>query len=268
MIGVIIPSRGLIFSKTAEDIIKNLAGMNYKLYFSHRKPIPDCFEIPTQQALADDCEYLWFVEDDMILPPNTLSSMLAKGLAVVTYDYPVNDKGRGAVLTIKGETLITGTGCLLVHRDVFKELKPPYFRTDIKWTPKNYGAYIKFVGRKIEDNDGYGLHDVNFSINLYRRGIPIHVMPGTLGQRKLVKLGEPHTNNGAHQTEEWTKVKPNYMLNQIKQWPVQKSGNLVTVITKTGEVLVSPSHAKKLVKEGLATIPPRRPVVIDDSEVL
>src|SRR6478672_4550524 len=171
-VAVILPSRGLMFSRTAEEIVRNLRGVDYKFFFSHRQPIPDCFETPVRHALRDKTiTHLWITEDDMILPDNTLWDMLALDKDVVTCDYPVTKDGKGAVFTVSGEIVYCGTGCLLIKREVFDRLATPYFRSDIRWSPLNYGSTVKMVGSMYGD-EGYGLHDVTFGIKLYRAGIP------------------------------------------------------------------------------------------------
>lgn len=263
MIAVILPSRGLIFSETAEEIINNLKGIPHKFFFAHELPIPDCFEVPVTKALKDpEITHLWIVEDDMVLAPDTLKQMLGKNKAVVTVDYPVNTEGMGAVFKVGGEVIYCGTGCLLIQRAVFDELKPPYFRTDMRWGIKNFGKYLK-MNVSHDPSVGYGYQDVNFCMELYHQNIPIHLIPGTLSQRKLVALGKAGSNNGAHQIEVWKTVKKDYLLKELKKSPVLPSGNLVSVNTPTGEVTVSKTHAKKLIKEGLATAMPVRPIVVD-----
>lgn len=266
MIGVILPSRGLIFSKTAEEILNNLKGVPHKIYFSHQKPIPDCFNLPIGRALKDKVSHLWFVEDDMILPPDTLSTLLASNKAVATADYPINKAGRGAVFSVDGRVVFTGTGCLLVKREVFEELKQPYFRTDMRWNIKNYGTFLKLTRSKTGKIEGYGLHDVNFCMNLWGKDIPMHLIDTKLGQRKLVSWGKAGSNDGAHLIEDWRKVTKDHLLKTIKQWPVEKTGKLISVMTPTGEVLVSPAHSKTLIKQGLATKMPRRKLVVDWGE--
>ena len=188
---------------------------------------------------------------------------------MVVVDYPVTEDGKGAVFSVKGEVIFSGTGCTLVKREVFDELKKPYFRTDICWNIKNYGDLIKLTGvPRGQVKDGYGLHDVNFFISIKQRGIPIHLADFKAGQRKLKAWGKAGTNDGAHQIREWRKIKKDYLLNQVKQWPIEPKGELVTVLTDTGEILVSESHAKTLIDKGLATNPPKKAVIIDDSEVL
>src|SRR6185503_1511904 len=120
-IAVILPSRGLMFSQTADEILQNLKELQkwypagYKFFFSHRRPIPECFEEPLKKALADkEVTHIWLVEDDMILPPNTLTDLINKDKAVVTVNYPTTSKGDAATLTIRGQVIYGGTGCTLV----------------------------------------------------------------------------------------------------------------------------------------------------------
>lgn len=268
-VAVIIPSRGLIFSRTAEEIVRNLRDINYKLFFSHKRPIPQCFNVPTQEALADETiTHLLYVEDDMIIPARTFFGMLNEDKDIITCDYPVTKEGKGAVFyDPAGNVVFCGTGCLLVKRGVFEKLSAPYFRSDIRWSPLNYGKTVKLVGSKFND-EGYGLHDVTFGIRLYKAGIPIHVY-SNLGQRKLLSLGKSGSNDGAHKIEQWHKIKKNFALERILRQPLATGakGALVTVDTPTGGVRVSQKHAENLVAQGLATIPSQNHVIIDDSEV-
>ena len=271
-VGVILPSRGLMFSKTAEELLNNLKGIPHKIYFAHKMTIPECFEIPTNQALDNGTiTHLWYVEDDMILPENTLSRLLDIDKAVVMCDYPTTKEGNGAMFSIKKNVVFGGTGCMLVKREVFNELSKPYFRTDICWNIRKMTGYIKIVGiPRGKKNNGYGLHDVNFGVSLRRlaRPIPIHDAGFKLGQRKLKALGKSGSNNGFHEIEEWTTLKKNSLLKIIKKWPTASEGNLVTVMSDGKEILVSRKHANKLLRLKMAEKPPKRYLVIDDSEVL
>lgn len=262
-IGVIFPSRGLVFSRTAEELLTNLQGFKHEIFFSHKKPIPECFNDPLEWALQDkEVTHIWIVEDDMVLPPNILQEMVAQDKAVVAVDYPVNKDGRGSVFTVKKQIIFCGTGCLLVKREVFDELKRPIFRTDIRWRMKNYGDFIKMSSHQVEE-EGYGLHDINFCMALYERGIPIHELPIKLSQRKLISLGKAGSNNGAHNIEIWSKIKKDHLLKTIKSWPAEKYGKLITVDTEYGHMNVTQAHAKKLIKMGMATKLPNKQLVID-----
>lgn len=260
-VGVIFPSRGLCFSKTAEELLTNLKGYDYKIFFSHRQPIPDCFNKPVMYALDDSSiTHILIVEDDMKIPKGTFKALFKDpSKAVVVADYPITKDGRGSVFRdADGRVLYSGTGCMLIKREVFDELKYPYFRTTTKWNVKNYGDHIKFFAKENKNNDGYGLHDITFCFELNQLNIPIHVIDKKLGQRKLIELGKAGTNDGAHQIEEWKKIIKDKRLKEIQSYPAEKTGNLVTVVAGDKHLNVSEEHADKLIKAGKAKRLPKR----------
>lgn len=268
-IGVIFPSRGLTFSQTAEELLNNLKGHLHVIYFAHKLPIPDCFNEPLERALEDPTlTHIWFVEDDMILRPNTLQKLLDEDANVVTADYPVTKDGRGSVFYDKGGNVVfAGTGCLLVKREVFNNLKKPFFTDKIRWNMQNYGEQIKLTGSY--GSVGYGTHDITFSIKLWNNGVKVKVIKHKLGQRKLIELGKTGSNNGAHKIEIWRKVVKDKRLDDLLAQPVAlgAKSKLVTVDTPTGGINTTRAHAESLVSQGLASYPPRRYTIIDDSEV-
>lgn len=268
-IGVIFPSRGLIFSQTAQELLDMLRPFKHKIFFSHRKPIPECFEVPTHKALNNKrVTHLLFVEDDMILPPNTLQLLLEADANAVTCDYPVTKDGRGSVFYDQGGNVVfCGTGCLLVKREVFDSLKAPYFTDKVRWSILNYGESIKLTG--VYGNAGYGTHDITFCIKLWNTGVIIKTLKLKLGQRKLVALGKPGTNDGAHNIETWHKVVKNARLKAIQAQPVAPGAKsvLVSVDTPSGGITTTRKHADNLVAQGMATYLPKRFTIIDDSEV-
>lgn len=266
---IILPSRGLMFSRSAEEILRNAQDINHKFFFAHKLPIPACFEVPTSQALADESiTHLLFVEDDMVIPDGTFWGMLAEDKPVVACDYPVTKDGKGAVFyDPEGNVVFTGTGCLLVKREVLDNLPKPIWRTDVKYTPLNYGSTVKLVAKRAVD-DGYGLHDVQFGIELYKRGVPFHIY-SKLGQRKLRKLGKSGTNNGAHKIDTWKRVKKDYALKKILSQPLATGAKsaFITVETPTGAIQTTQKHADDLIKQGLATPINNKRVIIDESEI-
>lgn len=268
-VAVILPSRGLMFSRTAEELLRNLT-VPHKIYFSHRKPIPECFEEPTNKALKDkDVTHLWFVEDDMVLPDGTLESLLEINKDAVACDYPVTKQGKGSVFkTSSGIPVFSGTGCLLVKRRVFELIKKPYFRTDIKWTPLNYGATVKLMASG-GHTEGYGFHDVTFGIKLWLAGVPLTISKLKLAQRKLKALGKPNTNNGAHDIEVWRKIIPDFQLKKINKQPLSPGAGskLVTVDTPSGAINTSKKHADNLVKQGVAEYPPKTYLIVDKGDL-
>jgi hypothetical protein len=206
-LAVILPSRGLMMSETLEELLRELEGFNYEIFWSHAKSLPECFNLPTEKALADpDVFAVLFVEDDMIIPKNALKQMFSANYPVTALDYPFQQQGDATTLhDPKGYAFWTGTGFLLVAKSVLKQMERPIWRTDTTFDPLVDTDTIHFWPRKL-DKIYYGLHDLRFGLLLYSAGVPILPMPTTAGQRKLVKLGEAGVNNGAHEIMELTEV--------------------------------------------------------------
>lgn len=206
-LAVILPSRGLIYSETFEELLNELEDFNYEIFFAHSRPLPDCFNEPTERALADpDVFAVLICEDDLIIPKGILKKMFAVQYPVVALDYPFQQDGDSTVLhDPNGKAFWTGTGFILIAKQVLQQMEKPIWRTDRTFDPFIDKDTIHFWPRKL-DKIHYGLHDLNFGMVLYSAGIPIHVMEETAGQRKLVSLGEAGTNQGAHTIKEITVV--------------------------------------------------------------
>jgi hypothetical protein len=206
-LAVIVPSRGLIFSETLEELLGELEGFNYEIYWAHEKSLPECFNEPTERALADPNVFaLLFCEDDMIIPKGILREMFEQNYPVVALDYPFQQNGDSTCLhDPKGYAYWTGTGFLLVSKQVLLNMERPIWRTNMTFDPFIDKDTIHFWPRKL-DKVYYGLHDLRFGLVLYSAGLPVLPMARTAGQRKLAKLGESHTNKGAHEIYELTEV--------------------------------------------------------------
>lgn len=206
-LAVVLPSRGLMFSETLEELLNELEGFSYEIFWSHGNSLPKCFNEPTERALADaDVYAILFCEDDMILPKGILKKMFATKYPVVALDYPFQQDGDSTCLhDPKGMAFWTGTGFLLCARQVLENMPKPIWRTDRTFDPFIDKDTIHFWPRAL-DKVFYGLHDLNFGMVLYSAGMPIYPMTQTAGQRKLVKLGEKLSNNGAHEIREITEV--------------------------------------------------------------
>jgi hypothetical protein len=206
-LAVVLPSRGLMFSQTFEELVGELEGFNYEIYWAHSKSLPECFNEPTERALADPNVFaILFVEDDMIIPKGILNKMFNVGYPVTAVDYPFQQQGDATTLhDPKGMAYWTGTGFLLAAKTVLEQMEKPIWRTDTTFDPFIDHDTIHFWPRKL-DKIYYGLHDLRFGLLLYSAGMPIYPMLETAGQRKLEKLGESGTNNGAHKIIELTDV--------------------------------------------------------------
>lgn len=208
-LAVIVPSRGLMFSETLEELLGELGSLDfpYEIFWAHERPLPECFNEPTEKALKDpDVFALLFVEDDMIIPKGILKKMFAANYPVVALDYPFQQDGDSTCLhDPEGKAFWTGTGFMLVAKQVLQQIPKPIWQTGRTFDPFIAEDTIHFWPRQL-DKVYYGLHDLNFGLVLYSAGMPIMVMDETAGQRKLVKLGEAGSNDGAHDIKELTKV--------------------------------------------------------------
>lgn len=233
-IAVILPSRGLVFSKTVEELLGELAPYDHQIFWSHGRPIPDCFEIPTQEALADPTfTHLLTVEEDMIIPEGSLKAMLGRNEHAVAYDYPVTGNSGGTILyDMDGDAYFTGCGLLLVEMETMRKLKAPIWRVDIEWNMKQVGNKYHFHIKLVDDKKNYGQQDIAFGLRLYYNDTPIKVMPGNIGQRKLERRGGGRTNQGAHEIVEYTEV----YKHDLMKYASAKEG-LITIKMFNGEIM-------------------------------
>lgn len=136
-IAVLIASRGLVHSRTVESIWENIKGYvkvyDFKFIFSHNKGIPGAQNYLVEEALRDrDVNYLFFVEEDVIIPEGGFIRLLSEVEDAAAIDYP-QQGGYSTVYKFEDKVYWVGLGCLLVSRHVFENLKPPYFRIEPKW---------------------------------------------------------------------------------------------------------------------------------------
>lgn len=209
-IAVILSSRGLSFSETMDELLRELKGLDYEIFFSIGRTLPDCFNVPLEEALKDKTfTHFLVVEDDMILPKGILKQMLETGYPVVALDYPFKKDGEATTLhDPSGMALYTGTGFILIDRIILDKMPLPIFRTDTAWDMMiSKDNKLIIWARDVSNIKTYGLHDVNFGLTMWANDIPILVMKRTAGQHKLRAKGKSNTNSGADEIFDITVVK-------------------------------------------------------------
>lgn len=195
-LAIILPSRGIMFSRTMECVFNNIKGFeNVNLYMAHERPLPDCFNEPLKQAIEDDCDMFWFVEEDMYFPNNSLKIMFdeyLKGYRFVTTEYA--DRRTGKTLVRRnstGEPIYTGMGCLLTDRKMLEDIGYPYLRTATFWLVDDDYEYKPDIPQK-----GYGTQDVWLCYNARKQGLKLHIAPIEVGHMNLEKKADDCVNNG------------------------------------------------------------------------
>jgi hypothetical protein len=195
VIGLILPSRGLIHSRTAEALFKAVSGVDVKLYWSHDRPIPDCFNMPIRQALDDGCSHIWIVEEDVVIPEDAVERLLGpllRGEADLTFcDYWCNN---GDVTTSVSGVTVTGTGCVMIPARIMEEFFP--FRSWQTYTFPDLKPLFKYSEAQARKHL-YGKHDIDFWIRAQNAGYrPLQV--GRARHCKVQEYGKSGTNSGFH----------------------------------------------------------------------
>lgn len=192
-----------------EELLRELKGIDHRFFFSIGNPLPDCFNIPVEQALKDKTiTHVLIAEDDMILPHGILKAMLGKEYPAVALDYPFRKDYEATTLHAPDNMAIyTGTGFLLIERWVLDKMPKPIFTTDTAWEMMiNKENILVIWPQDVSDRVTYGLHDVHFGITMWSNDLPIYVMKQTAGQRKLKAFGKQASNSGKHNIYLLTKV--------------------------------------------------------------
>src|ERR1017187_2416520 len=109
-IGLCLPSRGLLHSRTMQDLIAMTLNYPVNWYFSHGNNIPECHEIVVEEALKDKNDYILLVEDDNAYNHDTLKDLLDANADIAVADYPVRATQHSAIL-YKGKVVHAGLGC-------------------------------------------------------------------------------------------------------------------------------------------------------------
>lgn len=227
MIGICLPSRGLVFSKTMESVIKGMRelsklGIATDIFMSHDLPIPLSHNFCVEQALQNPAiKKILFIEEDNFMFNDAFIALATSDYDIATLNY--NDKNgfpKGIVhYNEAGEVLWCGLGATIIKREVFEKLGSPYFRIDTRYKvvkkhmqdgkiiteheeiePRT--VYNETTGKveEVKDPWKYGGLDVDFYTRVRRIGYRITVLPNYKAHHfQLIKLGEQYTNNGIHE---------------------------------------------------------------------
>ena len=138
-IAIGVPTNRLVKPKTAQSLLDLVAYSehDYKILVSSRgyNTSENRNWIATQ-AVNSGCDYLFFVDDDQVFPPETLEELLlcekdiVGGVYKTKYEVQedvceyLDDERPQGLFKVKA----IGTGCLLIKTDVFRKLPQPWFK--------------------------------------------------------------------------------------------------------------------------------------------
>lgn len=194
-VGVVIPSRGLIFAQTVKTLHKALSGYDFSLHLPIGLNIPDCFNVGVLEALDSHCDYIWIVEEDMLLPGLVLDRLFEAEADIALCDYPDKKTGKKFSQFSSDGFEYSGIGCCLIKAEVFKKMEYPYFRKALYNLVDDKPVFVKFR----EPGDGYGGHDVHFYQEAKRLGFSIEMInEDRVGHMYLEQRGDDQSDFGSH----------------------------------------------------------------------
>lgn len=198
---VLLPTRGLVFGQTMSSVFNNLGERKGGFLIANGLPIPEAQNKLAEAALKTPHTHFWWVEEDVVIPPNTLNTMLGMDKDVVCVDYPVIN-GWSTIKKKDGEIRHCGLGCTLIKRQVFEKIPPPWFSIDKSLDAK--------TGKVLDIPMKYGGHDIFFGIKLREYKFKIHQLEGVeCGHLRCEDINRREDNNGVYKI---------YSLPVISKW--------------------------------------------------
>lgn len=251
-IAVILPSRGLLYAETFKEVLENCEPYRFEIFFAHGLPIPDCFNEPLNRALKKKFTHIWFVEEDMVIPPDTLTKLLEQDEEMIACDYPVIEQPSCAIQRDPdGKAYFTGTGCLLIKYDAIKKMQKPVFRSDIRWQINSEDKNLVLTPEKVNSKKVYGYHDVTFGLKRYIQGKPIVISDIICFQRKLIAKGKNDTNQGQDTITIYDKFAPT-LFDPLNRKPSEEDKLLVHIHMDKQNIYAQKEHAERLIAAGTA----------------
>lgn len=192
MIVIAIPSRGLMHSRTMDDVLKNTKDFEVEFIFSHGRAQPDAQNYITEEALKLKPEYILYFDDDVALFSNKIVYELLAALRsnpdrkVAVADYPCTKHGSSVVHIRNGKFESAGMGIVLVRPEVFDKLERPFFRCDTQYTWDGEQLEANPVPPNHEPGMVHGLHDVDWFQRLLKVGVEPVIINSKCGQYNLI----------------------------------------------------------------------------------
>lgn len=137
-IAIGLPTNRLVKPKTAQSLLRLVASSYYDFHFivsTRGYNTSENRNYIAAQALKSNCDYLFFVDDDMIFPPETLDDLILCEKDIVGAKYKTKYEVQADVVEYLNDERPSelfgcgaiGTGCLLINTKVFKVVPQPWF---------------------------------------------------------------------------------------------------------------------------------------------
>jgi len=160
-LGICVPMCASIPASWVANFVNRLAelhsnGRNYevRIFIEQGTVIDYARNKLTEQALKAGCDYIMFIDADVLIPKNTIDDLVDMNLDIVSGLYFTKGKPHLPVARIKDKeddiahrhledfefgkimkVAGTGFGCILIKAEVFKNIEYPYFK--FEWRERN-----------------------------------------------------------------------------------------------------------------------------------
>ena len=175
-----IPTRGIVLTECITSVMRELSSRaeEWGIVMSTGRPIPEAHNEVVEQALKDGAEYIWLVEEDVIVPEWTLQKMIEADGDIVAADVPSRHvEGLTQIGKWEGKVYWVHTGCTLVKKAVFEKLQKPWFDNTYSYDHRIEGSEINFTKNKLKEPQEYGGQDIHFSQSALEAGFIIKDVP-------------------------------------------------------------------------------------------
>lgn len=189
MIGVVIPTRGLICGETMATLLPQLLPGDHVEVMVGR-PIPDCYNIGIDRCLeySGALTHIWIVEDDISLPPIARAELLLLDADIALLDYcPRGQPTQRFVTHNRDGTFAYGPiGCAMIRRTALEALTlgPRRWVQCASYTWRH--GYVVPADHPVPGNG----HDVDLYQRALRRRLTIAVHPRLVAGHIEARQGE------------------------------------------------------------------------------
>lgn len=217
-----IPSRGILVTEAINSVLQELSHFpGSEVVFSWDLPMPECHNNVAKQALDKGADYVWLVEEDVLVPPGTLQKLLDADNIYVCADLPSKDADRRSYVARWPvndpvyDIYWSHVGCTLVKREAFEILPYPWFENHYMYeVDTSNGSYLKF--RKHEHTCDYGGHDMVFGMKLRQEGYTLKDIKVVCTHCK-VSLNSAKSNDGRHVIEKFDTVERSSAIHDVME---------------------------------------------------
>jgi hypothetical protein len=180
----------------------------WRNFFTHDLPIPECFNAVCLKAHAWDAALLWILEEDVLPSRGGFARMFnaikaGADVAVIDYPMPTLDGTRitwGVVRDGVGRMSWCRTGCILFKRECLDALPRPWFTLRGRLFKDGALQWQAQWQADEASESAYGA-DVEFTHSLIQLGFKIQEIDISCKHLRVIERGQSGVNSGSHHVE-------------------------------------------------------------------